>query len=208
MRLVLTKPDESDAASRPPARITDLTSTDPTWIAAAVRIEVRRRLRAWHSRRLGEMDEKDLVQHVLLALFDKDRAALKRFDPELGEAIPYLRDFAQKRLLELERKLLRRENLLKPRVDPKTATKSSLDTPEKWIECFEQQSELMRYLKEHASPEDLDIFYLSVVKDLPNPEVARIKNVSVEHVSNRKYALRKHARTYFDRLQQEGGSNR
>lgn len=197
---VFKKTSPSAAVKSAADGVRDLAGADPKWIVTAVRLEVRNRLRGWSSRRIAHMDENDLVQQVFVALYDKDRAALKRFDPQLGEAVPYLRDFTRKRLIELERKYLNRDSLLKAQYSPDGDSRNHGGTPEEWFEYFEKRDLLIDYLKRWGSPEDLTIFYLTVVKGLSNPEVAAREQVSVDHVANRKFAIRKHARACLEQL--------
>jgi RNA polymerase sigma factor (sigma-70 family) len=195
----------SGGSPDPTDELDHLELADPKWIAAVVRCEVRRRLSAWPNRRIGELEEKDLVQHIFVFLFDKNRAALKRFDRSLGNPIAYLRDFARKRMIELERKQLRRGDLIKPQfADPGPV--ETADNPEKWFDYHEKQNRLIEYLKSEAAPEDLDIFHLAFVLGLSNHEIAERREIPVESVANRKFALRKRVRAFLERLGEQRGS--
>jgi RNA polymerase sigma factor (sigma-70 family) len=194
-----------------PAEVESLASVDPRWVTAVVRVRVRGRLSAWPGRKIGAFDEDDLVNHVLIALLENDRAAFQKFDPARSSAEAYLKDFANKRLIELERKELRRraiDDAERAAARNERETLKTFDTPEKWFEYFEKRDELIAFLRASGAPEDLDLFYLAFVRGMSNAEVASLRGVPAEHVANRKFAIRKRVGAYLERAGGGEGSKR
>ena len=140
-------------------------------------------------------DRLDLVQEVLVSLFEHDARELRRFDPQRGRS---LRSFVQ---LVARRRVARILSLRKGNpwadapTDPTVMDDDGDDT--EVLRRLEQRSELQRVLGAlHArmSPRDHELFDLLFLQERPPDEVASALGVSRGAVNAWAYRMRKVAR--------------
>lgn len=81
------------------------------YLAPRIRAAVRGRLRSWYGCMDGHGVE-DLVQIVLLSVFEPSGGVLSKWDPSRGGLGTFVGRVAVSRLLEIERRALRRRALL------------------------------------------------------------------------------------------------
>jgi hypothetical protein len=77
-----------------------------------VRAPVRITIRRWPGQRIGTQDEDDLVSEIFAALFADGARDLQRYRESRGTLRNYVSKFAHSRLFEIERKELRRSELV------------------------------------------------------------------------------------------------
>lgn len=79
-----------------------------------VLVHVRYMLRRWPARRIGGMDQDDLVNEIFEALFADEGRLLQAYDPSRGTLQNYVSAVAFSRMRDLERRELRRSELFPP----------------------------------------------------------------------------------------------
>src|SRR5262245_21341301 len=80
-------------------------------VAAIVRVTVKRQLAKWGRNRIGKDDADDLVGIVLESFYCSRRSPLEHFDPKLSSAKRFIAMLTIRRMLDLARKQMRRNEL-------------------------------------------------------------------------------------------------
>jgi len=140
---------------------------------------------------IGGYEEDDLVQYLVLRLLEDD--VVSKYDPERGSRRAFFRMYARRRLYDLVRKQIRRDEIDDKRPElEKTGT-----TPEEWAIYLQTSDQMYRYLQSHCSVRDLEIFRFVFIDGTSNAEVASRMSVEPRVIATRKHVLTKRIRGFF-----------
>lgn len=146
-----------------------------------------------HPFRRSRQDVRDLVQDVLVSLFECNGRELRRWDPERGRSLSsFVRLIARRRVA----RILARDNcvLNDAHGDMALVSASESDEPHTRTERRLELDALLRALHAQMSLRDVDLFDRLFIQDLDPNEVALAMGLSRGAVNAWAYRMRKLAR--------------
>ncbi len=154
------------------------------------------------ARRDARQEVRDLVQDVLVCLFENDCRELRRWDPQRGRALDsFVRLVTRRRVARTLGQL---------RGNPWADTPTEHDDLERTddatlvqrLEDRAQLDQVLAALHERMSARDHELFELLFVEERDPDEVAKLMEMSRGAVNAWSYRMRKHARAVVAELEQ------
>ena len=146
-------------------------------------------LRSWPAGQIGPMDEDDLVQKVVEHLLRTDGDALGgTFNGTEQQRVRYLRYTTRYRVIEEERKWLRRRDLQSALLS--NAAEHTDATPESWFAYSQLNNVLSDAVTTRFGEEGLTIFRLAWIDGKSNHEISLIRHITANQVAGKKLQIR------------------
>ena len=164
--------------------------------------------RAAVARRDPRQDVADLVQDVLVSLFDRDAQELRRWEPERGRSLAsFVRLVARRRVARILGQ--RRGNpWFVPPVDLQNVDLDDQAAVAQRLEDRGQLDAVLAALHERMNPRDHELFDLLYAQELEPDEVAKRMQMTRGAVNAWSYRMRKLARSVADASSGRGDAPR
>ncbi len=171
-------------------------------LALVLRAPIRAHLRKWPGRKLAGLDEGDLTHEIFLKLLERDRAALRKWEPSRSSLEQFVSLFARSRIIELERKELRRLEIMPHPVGLDTVAEPRSDASLDELVMVKQTAQKLRECIENAVRPAKGKAMIELLFDLhlSTDEAVQRSGMTRSQVAQWKSQIFKHARKCLNKL--------